>query len=280
MIKNSDLLWIYLGCIIPDIPWIIRKIIELVLPIVNSYDLQIYSVVQSSLFFSLILSYCFALISKSTYRTFIILGLGSIFHLLFDMFQIKWANGVILFAPFNWDIINYGIFWPESVTTYLFTIIGFMYFFINWNVIKKAKLPIKTNIKGLLGFFTLLVLYFTAPIFLIENGKEADNHFVKTLENFDQRKGKYIELDRKALIYNDTTNSFWIESFDKSLIELSGIEIVENDRISIKGKFLSNNLIQVEEYHENLELFRDGASYVGLLFVLFAWSISFKNNYR
>ncbi len=275
--KRADILWIYLGCIIPDIAWILRKIIEFLIPSINAYNLQIYSIVQSTLFFSLLLSFGFALVSNSTKKPFIILILGSILHLLFDMLQIKWANGVLLFAPLNWEIINYGIFWPESIITYIFTIFGFIYYLIHCKEIKQVKLPLTINKKKLIGVLIILVLYLVLPIFFITDSKSADNHFVNTLENVAKRAGKYIEMDRKGVLFNEKTNSFWIKSFDESYIELSNINSISSNRLSIKGTFLTNNLIKVYEYHENIELFRDGASYIGLLLIIIAWVISFKN---
>lgn len=279
LIKGSDILWIYLGCIIPDIPWIIRKIIEFLIPSMNGYTLQSYSIVQSSLIFSLILSLSFALISGSTKKTFIILSLGSLLHLLFDMLQMKWANGVLFFAPFNWEILNYGMFWPESIVTYVFTAFGLIYYIVNWKEVKQAKLSFNINRKTLIGFPILTVLYIVLPIFFIGESKSADNHFVNTLENVTERAGKYIEMDRKGILFNEKTNSFWIKSFDESYIELSEINSISSNRISIKGTFITNNLIKVSEFHENIELLRDGASYIGLLLILLAWGVSFKNYY-
>lgn len=277
LVKGSDILWIYLGCVIPDIPWIIRKIIEFIAPSINGYDLQIYSIVQSTLIFSLILSFGFALVSNSRRKTFLILGIGTILHLVFDMLQIKWANGVLLFAPLNWEIINYGIFWPESIITYIFTLSGLVYYLIHWKRIKLAKLPLRINIGTLIGLLMIMILYFGAPIFFMDESRSADNHFVNTLENENEREGKYIEMDRKDILFNENTNSFWIKSFDKSYIELSEMQSITSNRISIKGTFTTNNLIKVYEYHENNEILRDGASYMGLLLILLAWGISFKN---
>ncbi|MCB9249302.1 MAG: hypothetical protein H6613_12540 [Ignavibacteriales bacterium] len=137
--RKSDLLWIYAGCIIPDFPWIIRKIVETILPSVNGYELQAFVIVEATLFFSILLSLALAVLSKFPVRTFLILSLGSLLHLLLDPIQYKWANGVHLFAPFNWDLIHYGFFWPESFGTYLLTFIGIIFFIYNWQEVKNSK---------------------------------------------------------------------------------------------------------------------------------------------
>ncbi len=276
IIKKSDILWIYLGCVIPDFPWIVRKIIESALPSVNGYDLQLYVIVQASLFFSLILSFILALFSVDIKKTFLILGIGSLFHLLVDSIQTKWANGVHLFAPFSWDMTNYGFFWPESVWTYIITFLGLAFFIYYWKSNFVSRPLIAFSLNRIVTATILMLTYIFLPLLFVDHVEQADNHFISTLRNENSRVGSYVEMDRKKVVLREKTNSYWIESFDKSLIELNNIEELKSDRISIKGKFISNNEIYVEDYQENWSLFRDGASYVGLFLILLSWIIYLK----
>ncbi|MCB9259272.1 MAG: hypothetical protein H6612_07940 [Ignavibacteriales bacterium] len=277
---SSSLLWIYLGCIIPDIPWIIRKIISVLSPSINGYDLQAYVIVQATLFFSIILSFSFSLFSKNILKTFLILSFGSLLHLLLDPIQIKWANGVHLFAPFSWDMTTYGIFWPESFITYLMTISGVIFFVFYWKELKIIKPNILfKKINSFLAFLIILI-YFVLPLIFMNNVVKSDNHFISTLKIENERIGKYVEMDRKDVTFNEQTNSYWIKSFNKDLIELKNIERLYSNRISIKGRFISNNLISVIEYHENWEAFRDGASYLGILLIIFSWILAFRNSLK
>ncbi len=275
-IRKSDLLWIYLGCIIPDFPWIVRKIVSIALPIINGYDLQSYVIVQASLFFCLLLCAVFASVSKSFWRTFIILSLGSILHLLLDPIQIKWANGVHLFAPFNWELTNYGFFWPESFGTYILTFFGLAFYILNWKKLKTNNPQISLSANRIILSLFFSMIYFLAPIEFMNNVEEADNHFVSTFKNYNERVGKYVETDRKKIYFDEKTNSYWIESFNNDLIELRGVEKLESSKLSIQGKFITNDLIEVENYQENLVVFRDGASYVGLFLILISWVTSIK----
>ncbi|MCB9211330.1 MAG: hypothetical protein H6609_18340 [Ignavibacteriales bacterium] len=277
---SSSLLWIYLGCIIPDIPWIIRKIISVLSPSINGYDLQAYVIVQATLFFSIILSFSFSLFSKNILKTFLILSFGSLLHLLLDPIQIKWANGVHLFAPFSWDMTTFGIFWPESFITYLMTISGLIFFVFYWKELKIIKPNILfKKINSFLAFLIILI-YFVLPLRFMNNVVKSDNHFISTLKIENERIGKYVEMDRKDVTFNEQTNSYWIKSFNKDLIELKNIERLYSNRISIKGRFISNNLISVIEYHENWEAFRDGASYLGILLIIFSWILAFRNSLK
>ena len=276
IIKKSDVLWIYLGCVIPDFPWIVRKIIEFTLPSINGYDLQLYVIVQASLFFSLILSFIFSLFSQNVKKTFLILGIGSLLHLLVDSLQTKWANGVHLFAPFSWEMTNFGFFWPESLGTYFITIVGLAFFIFYWksNLISRPLLEFRRE--RIITAAILMLTYFLLPLAFVDSVEQADNHFISTLRSEKTRVGKYVEMDRKKVIFDKNTNTYRINSFDKSLIELKNIEELNSDKISIKGNFITNDTIYLEDYQENWALFRDGASYLGLLLILLSWIIYWR----
>ena len=98
LVRNADLKWVYIGAIIPDLPWILQRVVMMGPAHIDAYDMRLYAITQASLFLCLIISSALAALSTHFGRTFVILGLGSLFHLLLDAFQIKWANGVHLLA--------------------------------------------------------------------------------------------------------------------------------------------------------------------------------------
>ena len=98
--KFSDLKWIYIGCMIPDIPWIIQRYLRTA-QIFNLYDVRDYSIILATFLFSIIFSAAISFFSNNYKRVFFILVFSSLFHLLLDPLQIKWANGIHLFAPIN-----------------------------------------------------------------------------------------------------------------------------------------------------------------------------------
>jgi hypothetical protein len=249
----------------------VRKIIDLVIPNINGYDLQLYVIIQASLFSSLLLSATFSSVSKNFWRAFLILAIGSLLHLLLDPIQTKWANGVHLFAPFNWELTNYGFFWPESFGTYFLTLMGLIFFIFNWNKLKGTNRQISFSRNKIILGSLFASIYFLAPLQFMHEVEIADNHFISTLRNYSERAGKYVETDRKKIRFDINTNSYWIESFNNDYIELSGVENLESSKLSIQGRFITNDLIEVENYQENWVIFRDGASYLGLLLILIAW---------
>ena len=267
-LTNSDIKWIYMGCIIPDIPWIFQRVVKFILPGINLYDLRLYSIIQSSLIFCIIFSLLLAMISLHFWRIFAILSINSLLHLLLDACQIKWANGVHLFAPLNWKLTNFGFFWPESIPTYLLTFMGLGFFILMWKKGISEELDLILNsVSRYIRIIILLLIYLITPFFLLNAPEKQNNHFVQTLRNYDNREGKKIELDRKG--YNSSTKK--IESLSKEEINIKGVEINKPAVLSIKGIFVAKDTILVSEYHVHNDLLRDGASYIGLSLVFVFW---------
>ena len=52
VITKADLKWVYLSCVIPDMPWILQRTAHIFFPQVSPYDLRLYVIVQSTLLFS------------------------------------------------------------------------------------------------------------------------------------------------------------------------------------------------------------------------------------
>ncbi len=238
---------------------------------VNSFDLRLYVIVQASLFLSLVLSLALSTLSSRLRHTFLLLGLGSFLHLALDMLQVKWANGVHFLAPFSWDLINVGLFWPESVVTYTLTGLGLLYVLIH---VKEAlAVPadlIRPRGNRLLLLVVVLGLYFLLPLLLMSGPEQADNHYVKTLRNRQDRVGKGIEVDRG--FYNaseDRYHTFFGEGF-----ELEGVKLDQSAMLSIRGKFLDKDRIRVENHHIHSSDFRDIASVIGLFAILMIWAVT------
>ena len=276
VLKKSDLFWIYVGTIIPDIPWILQRALGMFFPSINGFDLRLYVIVQATLFFSLILSASLSLLTTNTKKTFLILAIGSLLHLLLDSLQIKWANGVHLFAPFSWKLLNFGLFWPESLPTYILTLGGIIFFILNWGIITKQNLNLSFKLPKFLYSLVLFTLYFLLPFYFMPQVEGANNHYIKTLRNMNDRKGKYVEFDRKKIRLNKSTSQYEIQTFDKSFIPLVGLDKTNASKISLRGNFIDNNTIKVKEYHENIVWFRDGASYVGISLILLSGFIVSK----
>jgi len=268
-LRDSDVKWIYLGCILPDLPWIMQRFVRYLFPRVDVYDLRLYAVVQASFLFCLLLGLALAALSTRFWRTFAILGLNAFLHLVLDAFQIKWANGVHFLAPISWRMTNFGMFWPESLTNRVLTLFGLSFVLVYWW--SGFRRPVCMNWRSVRRLTTLIALvsvYFLLPILLLRGPEEADNHFVRTLRNRNERTGRYVEIDRRH--YFPTTRGGVLRTFAGEELNMEGIELDHPAIVSIRGTFISEDRVQVEEYHVHSWI-RDGASYLGLLLLFILW---------
>jgi hypothetical protein len=270
LLQGADLKWIYIGCILPDIPWILQRFVRFVLPDVDLYTLRLYAVVQSSLCFCLVISLALGVLSAHFLKTFAILSLNSFFHLFLDACQRKWANGVHFLAPFDWDLNNFGLFWPESLPTYLLTAFGLVYFMRSWR--QSVMVPVSIKLRPLIrpfGFIVLLAIYFVFPILLLDSPEQADNHFVKTLRMSHDRPGRPVEFDRASYLHHPMGGV--LKSFAGEELAVEGMAFDRSILVSVRGTFVNEHRVRVSEYHVHAKGIRDGSSYLGLGLVTLVW---------
>lgn len=264
VIKDADLILIYIGAVIPDIPWILQRIIPIFSPNVNLYDLRLYSIILASLFFSLIFSGFLSILFENRKKVFLIFTLGSLLHLLLDSAETKWGNGVHFFAPFSWEIFNAGFFWPESIAVYLVTALGLLYVLTFWKKSINVKFYFSDfNYIKLVLALLLLTIYFLLPLSFMATVENADNHFIKTLRDKENRVGKYFEVDRGELV-NEKNGDKFLTPF-KEKYEIANRDFALSATMSLKAKFISESEIEILDYH--LHSNRDVFSYIGLFII-------------
>ncbi len=256
--KKYDIRWIIAGSIIPDLPWIWLKIL-LLFTTLNPYDLRLYFTAQASLLFCLTLSAALALWSKNSRFIFITLALNCLFHLLLDAVQIKWGNGVHLFAPLTWTMSHFDRTWPEHFLTTLFTFAGLVFLLRNWKSSlqqRPSTLPDKSKLFSAVSF---ILIYLLAPAFYLTDLERADVYYINTLRQKESRPGKLIEFDRVHYFANDQN----FVTFTGEFISLQGKFPKQSGRVSFKGHFISPSKIDVKEFHYHTD-HRDIASAVGI----------------
>jgi len=268
--KQVDLKWICLAAIIPDLPWVGRRLVMFFRPDLQPYDVKLYASVQSSLLFCLLLSGFFALLAKRTAHVFWTLCLGSLLHLLLDASQIKWANGVHLLAPFDWQQINYGVFWPHSAPTYALSLFGLVYFVYYWRESISSGSGLAFARLSRLGFAGLvLVAYASLPLLFMADAQRADSHFIKTLRNTDSRTGRYIELDRAYYFPSAPSR---VKTDTGEILKVLGMTHAQAGSVSLQGEFVAQDTIRVQAYQVHPAGVRDGLSVIGLLLVCMLWA--------
>ena len=274
---RADVRWIFIGCLLPDIPWIFHRIIVSLAPGSDVYDLRLYAVIQSSLFLSLILAGALSALARSPFLVMGILGTNCLLHLLLDGLQTKWGNGVQLFAPLSWKLWNAGLFWPEDGMSYVLTAtgLGVMVWCLLRGVSGEAMLvPPSWRRYGMaiMGFG----LYVALPPVFFGVAEAADVHSVNTLRQIEQRPGSVFKSDRWAYKYR--SGQATLRTFTGEHLRVLNPMLERDAILSVQGVFVGNKSVELQQIHEHLRGVRDLASVTGLLLVavvvarpLFGW---------
>jgi len=270
VIREAEIKWVWAACVIPDLPWILQRIARVLVPGISPYDLRLYAIAQASLLMCLVLSAALAMCAARPGRVFAILGFGCVLHLLLDALQTKWANGVHLFAPFSWDLLNFGLFWPEDGATWALTGIGLAYAVYAW-----VRLPggaddlVRPRGVRLFLLSGFCLAYAALPLALTDGIRTADNHYVATLEDVAARPEQTIAFDRRWILHD--TEGTWILSWTGERFTATGVLPEESIKASIKGTFEDMATIRVAAYHRHPDGLRDLTAYLGLALVLTWW---------
>ena len=267
--RRSDLKWIYIGCIIPDIPWIIQRMF-MALPIpIDLYDVRLYSTAQAAFFSCMVLSLALAMVSRRPGSVFLILSANSLLHLLLDACQIKWGNGVHLLAPLHWEMVNFGLFWPNGTFTYTLTAGGLLFALLMWTrSIRESNQDLRFSFHRLIASLFLVGVYLMQPFLFLDALERTDMHYVHTFRHRDKRAGKPVMLDR--IPYHPGENGGTIRVYNED-IALTGFNSPKPVLLSIKGVFETPDLLTVNEVRIQPRFMRSAASYIGLGMVIGVW---------
>lgn len=270
LLSGSDVKWLLLGCVIPDVPWILRRAVLAVAPTVDPYQIRLYAIVQASLFGSLVLAAALALLSSRPRRIFVLLGLNSVLALVLDALQTKWGNGVHLLAPFDWTTSSFDLFWPESPITYALTAFGLgAVIWLVWrspgeDVPLVDGRPARLAVSG-----GMLAAYFLLPLPLAGDAAGADPHYIQTLRAESERSGRYVEFDRNE--YVPRTGPDLYRTFAGEELFLRSDRPDLEGTVSLRARFVSRDTLAVIEAHQHRAGFRSWASVLGLVLLGLAW---------
>ena len=76
LLRSADAKWVFLGCVIPDVPWILQRVVRTVVNGVDPYDLRLYAIAQASFVGCLFLCGVFSAVSDKPRKVFTILTLN------------------------------------------------------------------------------------------------------------------------------------------------------------------------------------------------------------
>lgn len=271
-LSDTDLKWVYLGCVIPDVPWILQRAAHIMIPGVDPYLLRSYVIIQASLLGCVVLSAAAALLAQAFWRTWALLGGNAVLHLGIDAMQTKWGNGVHFWAPFSWDLTNWGLFWPESAVTYGLTVFGLGYILWYWQSSLRETLDLVwTRPARWVGLGGVLVGYFAVPFLLVQAPIEANTHSLRTLQTSENRVGHTVAFDREQ--YLETQNGAFIEYFG-GRVPVEPLKVEAPATVSLRGTFVEENKIRATAHHVHAGGLRNYASYLGLSLIAFIWGVA------
>lgn len=269
-VPKSDYRWMLVGCILPDIPWILRRILGPLGVVADPLQLTLYSTVQATLLFSLIASIGLAAVAHRPKRSFVTLALGASLHLLLDGVETKWGNSPDLFAPFAWGGFELDLFWPEHPVSYLLAAGGLVYLAVAWERYGSSEIPIDLSSPARMLIAGLCcVAYFAGPPLLMQEAERHDRHSVRTLKGKVPPAGAYLELDRDRYVPTDSGGRIrayagrWIRT-DRSLGRDPAV-------VSLRGRLLETGELHVQAYHVHHDRARDVLSVLGLIGIAAIW---------
>lgn len=273
-VRTADPKWIYVGAVIPDVPWILRRVVEATIPGIDPMMLRYYVDVQGTLLFSVLACAVIALITSRVWFTFVLLASNAVLHLVLDAMQTKWGNGVHFFAPFSWELTNWGLFWPESALNVSLTVAGIMVVLAFWrqSIRASSRLTLRNLSRSTLSA-ALCLAYLSLPILFLNGPYAANNHYLRTFADESGRGGSYVEMDRAP--YVPLPEGGRVVAPTGQSFETANLILERSAILSVRGRFTNNDRLLVGEYHEHWTGFRDVASVAGLGMVALLWLLVF-----
>ncbi len=267
--RDAEPRWILLGCVIPDVPWILQRLVLSVTD-VDPLLVRPYLDYQASLFGCLLLSAAVAALADAYRRVGLILTFNAVLHLVFDAIETKWGNGVHFFAPASWTQTNWGLFWPDSLPAVALTGLGAVFVLMTWRRNARSATGLATlTIPRVASFVVLISLYVTTPLMLQGDQAKSDLHFAASKYGDTDLSGHPVAYDRVRLEACDGRTCL-LEPFG-TRIEALDVTTELPATVSLKGTLLDARRLEVTDYHVHLPYFRDVASYVGIAVIALYW---------
>jgi hypothetical protein len=261
--------FIYLGCLLPDLPWILRRaVVAFGLP-ADTFDLRLYTMGLASLAVTLLLCAGLAVVTASPRTVFAVLGAGALLHLLLDATEVKWGNGVHLLAPFSWRMTSFGLLPGESPVYLVLSVAGAL--LVAWEIARRRIAPIGLDLRpGRLALGGALVAaYLAAPLPFLGAIEASDSYSVKTLREVDARTGRTVGLDRTAFL--STPAGGRIRLWTGETVRATGTLPGHDAAVSLYGTFLAPDVLRVDRLVEHRQ-HRDWPSYLALVLLAAVWA--------
>ena len=266
--RRVDPRWIYLGCLLPDLPWILRRaVVGLGLP-VDPFDLRLYTMAQASLAGTLLLCASLAALTAAPRLVAPVLGLNALLHLLLDATEVKWGNGVHLLAPFSWRMTSFDLLSGESPVFLSLTVAGAL--LVAWEIARRRPLSVGFDLRRarLAASACLLAAYFLVPLPFLGAIEASGSYSVKVLREVDARSGRTVSLDRTGFLA--TPAGGFVQLWTGEHVRATGAVLDHDATVSLNGTFLAPDVLRVDRLFEHRRG-RDWPSYLALVLLAVVW---------
>jgi hypothetical protein len=267
--RRLDPRWIYLGCLLPDVPWILRRIVvSLGLP-VDAFDLRLYTMGLASLAGTLLLGAAVALLTAAPRLAFAVLGTNALLHLLLDATELKFGNGVHLLAPLSWRMTSFELLPGESLVYAVLAAAGAL--LVVWEIARPRAtvLGFAGRPSRLAGAAALLAAYLVFPLPFLGAVEASGSYSVKTLREKDARPGRAVSVDRTAFLA--APGGGVVELWTGERVRATGDVPAHDATVSFHGTFLAPDVLRVDRIFEHRQD-RDWPSYVALVLLAVLWA--------
>jgi hypothetical protein len=266
--RRLDSRWIYLGCLLPDLPWILRRaVVGFGLP-ADPFDLRLYTMAQASLAGTLLLGAALAALSAAPRLVASVLGLNALLHLLLDATELKWGNGVHLLAPFSWRMTSFDLLPGESPVYFALTVAGALV--VLWEIARERPPAAGFALRPsrLVAAAALSSAYFLFPLPFLGAIEESGSYSVKVLREVEARPGREVSLDRTAFFATPAGGlvQLWTGERVRAIGELPAHDAT----VSLHGTFQAPDVLRVDRLFEHRHD-RDWPSYVALVLLAVVW---------
>jgi hypothetical protein len=253
-----DVRWILLGCVLPDLAWIVRRIVD---PMLDPFASRLYFFPMASLGMTLLLCVAVALLAKRPRLIFGVLALNAIFHFLLDSCQTKLGNGALFFAPISWAETNYGLFWPDQWPSHVLTGLGVLAVAYFWR--RGLWQPLRLRLRRWPWAAVLLAAWLALPLTMANSAYRANLQDIRTFK--ESTIGEPVAVDR-----GNYADGFmpWTRRTYRLKPAPEGATIV-----SLEGTLVAPDEISVTRIHIHDGRARDYASFAGLALLAASWIV-------
>jgi hypothetical protein len=269
--RRLDPRWIYLACLLPDLPWIVWRVATtLAAGFLHPLDVRLYATAQASLACTALLCGAIAALTRRPGTIFAVLSLGAVAHLLLDACEIKWGNGVHLLAPWSWKLTSFAWFWPDDPLVAALSVLGLV--LVAWEL-GRDPLPLVGLTRKparIAAALVLLAAYATVPLGWMGAVEASGSYSLDVMRRPEQRPGQPLSLDRHG--YFHAADGNYLQLYPGERVRAVGQTLDRDATVSIRGVFVDATTVRIEALHEHRYLSRDIPSYAALALLVGLWA--------